>query len=674
MIASACLRAAKTMMRRDPRQVLALLLFAGLTQVWMSPVLFDLDAVVPGAGAGDNFTFVWNGWWIREALTSHVSPFHTPMLFAPWGLDLTLNTHTALPAAFAALLSRRMSILAATNYIVALHLYLNFVTAYALARRVTRQVSPAILAALIFGWSPYVGAHLAGHFNLVAAWVLPLVALLLYDTIEKDTLASRVLLGGALGLTVYVDYYYAVYAAVLVLCVTLARSISFARTARPRRRGEIVTLRVLGGLGAVVALLIVFVAVTGGAVISLAGARISMRGVDNLVAALGLLALIAAAVAWLPGVRILVARERLALDTRRLVLPVAIALLAALPLVAAAFALWRHGDYVTQRYLWRSAPPGVDVGTLLLGNPVGVLWGSLPSKAYAALGIDLVEQLAWFGPAVTALAVFAIASAKSVSFWRANEAGSQLRAWIAVGAVFSIWALGPFLVAFGRQVHLLLPATLVRFVPIVSNARIPARAIVVVYLAAAVLAACGFAALRERGRTALAWVLFAALVLDYAPRTVRVFHVDRPSIYDVLRGHPAPGGVCELPLGLRDGFGERGRLDSRVLFYQTIHQRPIAGGFVARLPPRIVAAYDGDRILGPLLRLSEGQPLAGERTLDPAEGSDALIAHGFRFVVIDRELAPPDLLAFVDRALRLREIARDGNRVLYEVAPAVSGG
>jgi hypothetical protein len=28
----------------------------------------------------------------------------------------------------------------------------------------------------VFGWSPYIGAHLLGHFNLVAVWVLPLGA------------------------------------------------------------------------------------------------------------------------------------------------------------------------------------------------------------------------------------------------------------------------------------------------------------------------------------------------------------------------------------------------------------------------------------------------------------------------------------------------------------------
>mgnify|MGYP003289655719 CR=1 FL=1 len=37
------------------------------------------------------------------------------------------------------------------------------------------------------------------------------------------------------------------------------------------------------------------------------------------------------------------------------------------PLAAAAFALWTSGHYVSQTYLWRSGPPGIDVATLLLG-------------------------------------------------------------------------------------------------------------------------------------------------------------------------------------------------------------------------------------------------------------------------------------------------------------------
>ena len=45
--------------------------------------------------------------------------------------------------------------------------------------------------------------------------------------------------------------------------------------------------------------------------------------------------------------------------------------------------------------------------------------------------------------------------------------------WVLVGSVFMLWALGPWLIAFGRQTPLLLPAILLRYVPVVANARIP---------------------------------------------------------------------------------------------------------------------------------------------------------------------------------------------------------
>ena len=128
-------------MRRGVRHVMALVLFAGLTLAWLWPVLSDPGHLIPGSGAGDNLTFVWNGWWMRHALSAHTSPFHTTMMFAPWGADLTLNTHTALAALVAALLSRVTSILAATNCVIALHLFLNFAVTYALAWRLTGCVS-----------------------------------------------------------------------------------------------------------------------------------------------------------------------------------------------------------------------------------------------------------------------------------------------------------------------------------------------------------------------------------------------------------------------------------------------------------------------------------------------------------------------------------------------------
>ena len=96
-------------------------------------------------------------------------------------------------------------------------------------------------------------------------------------------------------------------------------------------------------------------------------------------------------------------------------------------------------------------------------------------------------------------------------------------------------------------------------------------------------------------------------------------------------------------------------------------ERPITGGAISRLPPRTFSAYDTDPVLGPLLHLSEGRPLGSERVLDPSGASQALLAHGFRFVMLNRETSPPDLIEYVEHGLSLRPIAVDGPRQLFEI-------
>ena len=194
----------------------------------------------------------------------------------------------------------------------------------------------------------------------------------------------------------------------------------------------------------------------------------------------------------------------------------------------------------------------------------------------------------------------------------------------------------------------------------------------VVFLSAAVLAAIGWQVLVDRDRRALAGALLLLLVVDYLPARPPLFAVDRPGVYDALRAVPDPGIICELPLGLRDGFGESGRLDGRVLAYQTVHGRPLTGGFVARLSPRIRAAYQDDPILGPLLRLSGGTAIGAERPLDRHTAGSLLRAHGIRHVILNHATAPPDLVAYVRATLPLRSVAADGERTLYAIDPTIA--
>jgi hypothetical protein len=135
----------------------------------------------------------------------------------------------------------------------------------------------------------------------------------------------------------------------------------------------------------------------------------------------------------------------------------------------------------------------------------------------------------------------------------------------------------------------------------------------------------------------------------------------------VLRNRPERGAVCELPLGFRDGFGARGTFDDRILFYQTLHERPLVGGFVARLSASVSRFYEQDPLLGTFLRLSGATELPAVAPPDRDEAGRLLEQHGIRFLVLNRRAAPQELMTYVESTLPLAVIFGDEERTLYVV-------
>src|SRR5438552_8911796 len=89
--------------------------FVVLAIVWTQPLALHLSTHVPGDSFGDNAVFLWDFWWMRTALASTSGFFHTPYLFAPAGVDLTLHTHIALPALVGATVLHRLPLVVALN-------------------------------------------------------------------------------------------------------------------------------------------------------------------------------------------------------------------------------------------------------------------------------------------------------------------------------------------------------------------------------------------------------------------------------------------------------------------------------------------------------------------------------------------------------------------------------
>src|SRR5438270_1368922 len=139
--------------------------FLAIAMVWSLPLSLHFSTHLPGEAFGDNAVFLWDFWWMRTALASTGGFFHTPYLFAPAGVDLTLHTHIALPAFVGATVLHGLPLVVALNVTTLAALALNGFCAYLLAWRLTHERFASVVAGIIFGCSPYVAAHLNGHFN-----------------------------------------------------------------------------------------------------------------------------------------------------------------------------------------------------------------------------------------------------------------------------------------------------------------------------------------------------------------------------------------------------------------------------------------------------------------------------------------------------------------------------
>jgi hypothetical protein len=113
-----------------------------------------------------------------------------------------------------------------------------------------------------------------------------------------------------------------------------------------------------------------------------------------------------------------------------------------------------------------------------------------------------------------------------------------------------------------------------------------------------------------------------------------------------------------VPLGIGDGLGVGiGSQERRVLYYATLHEHPVVGGYVGRMPADAARRYEDMPIVGTLLRLSDGRS-----GIDPGQ----LDASPCRYLVVNRDAASPALRAFVQK-LALDHISSDEGRDLYLV-------
>ena len=192
-------------------------------------------------------------------------------------------------------------------------------------------------------------------------------------------------------------------------------------------------------------------------------------------------------------------------------------------------------------------------------------WSSLPGNIH--------ESSVHLGLSVWALLAYVWIS-------RSRLRSLQPGLWYVVLAFFLVLSLGPSLRIWGQEIgpRVLPYAWMEALFPPLALSGLPVRMTVMVVLAASVVAAMGLKLLFHGGpaKRVLAVALLALLVIEYLPVMPPASVLSSPEYVRVLST-------------LRD---DKGVLDTVAaptasLYYQTIHEKPIALGYIARIPKSV---------------------------------------------------------------------------------------
>ncbi|RME43520.1 MAG: hypothetical protein D6791_15255 [Chloroflexi bacterium] len=562
-----------------------LLGFSAVTIIFLR--LYSLPITEGLLGSRDAWQHLWNLWWTRTAILNlHTNPFYTRYLFYPSGAPLYYHALSPVNGVLSIPFQFMGGVIFAYNVAVLTGYVLGGYAAYLLTRRYTRPV-PAFIAGLIFAFSPHHAVQTAaGHLDQVTHFWLPLYILAFLLAIEEQRWQAGIAAATLLALASLVTWYYA-FALIVFSIVAVAHQLwqSWTRSGPARSTGY-------------------------------GQSRVERPSVFS---------------TRTKGRRQFTTNVKpIALLSIAVLVGVTYALLVA-PVLIPTLIEGRRAAYMIPP-IQAAAEFSADLRAFVTPSVLHPWWGERMMLVQDHFSGKIADNVVFIGFVPLSLAGVAVAT-------RRQTVGR----WALVAIVFVVLAMGPWLHingsivrVFGRPV--VLPyALLYRWVPFVRVIRTPSRLLSVLMLAIGILAALGLdgalAYLRRRGHRwqlqAGVSVLAGALILfEFWPRPLptAVPPASPPFIRAVLQAGE-PGAVLDIPQTNPHG----------AMYLQTLHQRPIAGGYLSR---DLENPLESVAPLRQMLYLASGDQ-AGivQASASPAEVAAVL---GFRYVVFHKTWPLPD--------------------------------
>ncbi len=649
---------------RSSAHVRALLGYGVVALLFNWPLPLHLGSQLTGRITGDTGVYVWNIWLFRHEIVAHhrFPLFTQEILSMTPPVDLSLHNYTLFADVLAFPLIPIFGVTASFNVIYLAIVTLTAWTMFVLARTVIGRNAEAWLAGLMFGFSPFLVARSEAHFSLVAAAPLPVFMLALMRASRRLTLGDAALAGAAVAWAAVCDAYYGIFCVLMALCYLAARYVRIhLRTGRiaPVVWRRIIDAWLLCGVAIVAVIL-----ATGGGEWRWLGVRIAMKSLYTPVLLLTVLGLLRAVLVLRP--RVAVTRLPPARIALKLVAVAGVVCTAIMSPVLYAFhsRLLLDGGELHGPIYWRNSPAGVDLLTLFTPNPNHPLFGA-PWRAWLTGEpggyVENVASLTIVGVAILALAV-----------WRYRF--RPPRPWLALTVFFAAVAAGPFLRVGGANTFIPGPWALLRYMPIISATRTPARFAVVAMMAFSMLFGLALARITRQHparRRVLLLVVGLALAFELSPFPRQMYPATVPDIYAQIANDPRDVRVLELPFGIRDGESSEGNFNASSQFYQTFHEKRLFGGYLSRISRKEVDRQRQSQTIRGLIRLSAGETLQPARLEElKGRGPGFVERTHLGYVVIHARRTSPALRRFAIGSFRLIKVAERDGHELWVPAPA----
>ena len=168
-------------------------LFVSVLFTW--PLAANLRTHVP-RGGNDLYQNLWTLWWWKRALFDlGSSPYFSPLLFAPRGLDLAFHTHSPATVLLTMPVNLLFGTAAAYNTACLLSIFLAGLGAYLLCREITGNETAALAGGLFFAVFPQHQEQLFEHLNLLSCQYLPFALFFLIRTLRSGSLRDGLFSG-----------------------------------------------------------------------------------------------------------------------------------------------------------------------------------------------------------------------------------------------------------------------------------------------------------------------------------------------------------------------------------------------------------------------------------------------------------------------------------------------